>query len=38
MRPNVVYIVVDSIVGVQFRPGLFNSNTGFKGVRNTDQH
>ena len=25
MRLNVVYIVVDSIVGVQFCPGLYNS-------------
>jgi len=25
MRPNVVYIVVDSIVGVQFYPSLYNS-------------
>jgi len=37
-RPNVVYIVVDSIAGVQYRPGLYNSfltrTPGFEGVHN----
>ena len=38
-RPNVVYIVVDSIAGVQYRPGLYNSfltrTPGSEGVHNT---
>jgi len=38
IRPNIVYIVVDSIAGVQLRPGLYNSfltrTLGFEGVHN----
>jgi len=38
MRPNIVYIIVNSIVEVQFCPGLYNSfltqTPSFEGVCN----